>query len=78
MFKIILIFILLMAFVPPFRRFLFWLVVGRQLANQQKKYQNTTEAEKRREGEIRVDKNANSSNDKGKDGGQYIDYEEVK
>jgi hypothetical protein len=78
MFKIILVFILLIAFVPPFRRFLFWLVVGRQLANQQKKYQNTTDTENRREGELKVDKNANSAKNNGKDGGQYIDYEEVK
>jgi hypothetical protein len=78
MFKIILVFILLVAFVPPFRRFLFWLVVGRQLANQQKKYQTPTETESRHEGEIRVDKNSVSSKNKRNDDGQYVDYEEVK
>jgi hypothetical protein len=78
MFKIILIFILLMAFVPPFRKLLFWLLVGRPLANQQKKYQQNSQPENRKEGEVRVEKNANTTKNTGKDGGQYIDYEEVK
>ncbi len=76
MFKIILIFILLVAFVPPFRKFLFWLVIGRQMVNQQKKYESPSET--RKEGEIKVDKTQSNSNKGRNDTGQYIDYEEVK
>jgi hypothetical protein len=78
MLKIIVTVFLIIAFVPAVRRFLFWLIVGRSMVNEQKKYaQNQQQANQRREGDINVDyvpKNTKGSNYKG---GEYIDYEEV-
>lgn len=76
LFNIFLILILLTAFVPPFRRFLFHLLVGRQLMKEKKKYEKARQ-EAQREGKIRVDvdPNAKKSNFRG---GEYVDYEEVK
>jgi len=76
MFKFLIIFILLLAIVPAFRRFLFWLVVGRQMVNEQKKRQSTTQT--RREGDIRVDYVPQDKDNPKFKGGQYVDYEEVK
>ena len=77
MFKFIFLILLLLVFVAPLRRFLFWLVVGRQIVKEQKKYQQPT-APVRPEGEIKVDYKPNR-NDRPKDtDGQYVDYEEVK
>ena len=76
MFKIIIVLFLLVAFVPPFRKFLFWLVIGRQMVNQQKRY--NSQVDNRKEGDVKVDKSQNNSNNNTKEGGQYIDYEEVK
>jgi hypothetical protein len=76
MFKIIFIFLLLLAFVPSLRRFLFWLVVGRQMVKEQKRYQQPQD--NRREGDISVDATPKSRSNKSGDSGQYIDYEEVK
>lgn len=77
MFKFLIIFILLLAAVPAFRRFLFWLVVGRQMVKEQKKRQsNTTKTS--RDGEIRVDYVPQDKNNPKFKGGQYVDYEEVK
>lgn len=71
LFKILFICILLIAFVPPVRRFVFYLLVGRQLVKEQRRQTPP----RRREGETRVDHvpprpNANK-------GGEYVDYEEV-
>lgn len=75
MFKFLLIFVLLIIFVAPLRRFLFWLLVGRQLVNEQKKQAKQTK--KRKEGEITVE--YVPPGDKSRfEGGQYVDYEEVK
>lgn len=72
-FNIFLIFIFLIVFVPPFRRFMFWLLVGRQLVKEQKK---ANRRDTRKEGEIRVERREpDSSRFKG---GDYVDYEEVK
>ncbi|AYQ35018.1 DUF4834 domain-containing protein [Runella sp. SP2] len=76
LFNIILIFIMLVAFVPAFRRFLFWLLVGRQLVKEQRK--NSPAAQQRREGEIRVEKKPSNSGTSRFEGGEYVDYEEVK
>ncbi|MFB9293114.1 DUF4834 domain-containing protein [Persicitalea jodogahamensis] len=77
-FNIFLILSLLIAFVPPFRRFLFHLLVGRQLMKEQRKYQNGGRPPQR-EGSIRVDPTAKKSdNDTRFRGGEYVDYEEVK
>lgn len=78
MFKFLIIFILLLAIVPAFRRFLFWLVVGRQLMNEQKKRQAQTSSNPRPEGEIRVEYMPKDKENPKFKGGQYVDYEEVK
>lgn len=76
MFKIIGVFLLLLAFVPPFRKFMFWLVIGRQVMKQQKAYEKQNQP--RPDGDIRVESNVKSNKDTKDQGGQYIDYEEVK
>ncbi|MEZ4904047.1 MAG: DUF4834 domain-containing protein [Spirosomataceae bacterium] len=74
-FNIVLIFVFLIAFVPSFRRFMFWLLVGRQLVKEQKKANRQT---RRPEGEIKVETpNSQGSQSRFK-GGDYVDYEEVK
>ena len=78
MFKYILIVFLLIAFVPAIRRFLFELLVGNQIAKQQKRYNDFMEKERGKEGEIKVKTPPTSSKNKGFEGGQYVDYEEVK
>ncbi|MEI7586577.1 DUF4834 domain-containing protein [Runella sp.] len=75
LFNILLIFIFLIAFVPSFRRFMFWLLVGRQLVKEQKK---ANQQPKRREGEIRVEPGPSNANQSRFGGGDYVDYEEVK
>ena len=75
LFNIILIFIFFIAFVPPFRRFMFWMLVGRQLVKEQKKAGRQTN---QREGEIRVEQKPNNSDQSRFRGGEYVDYEEVK
>ena len=77
-FNIFLIVVMLIAFVPPFRRFLFHLLVGRQLMKEQRKQQNGGRPPQR-EGSIRVDPNSKKDNgDSRFRGGEYVDYEEVK
>lgn len=76
MFKILLVTFLILAFVPPVRRFLFWLIVGKQMVNEQRKTNRSQHRPVKKEGEINVDYVPKDA--KGKDlGGQYIDYEEV-
>lgn len=75
-FNILLIFFLLITFVPVFRRFIFHLLVGRQLMKEQKRAYR----------QYRKGGNTNSINvdskpdvkQSGFKGGEYIDYEEVK
>ena len=75
-FNIFLIFILLIAFVPVFRRFVFHLLVGRQLVKEQKRqakaYQNNNSSEG-----IKVDTPPKNKKSDFR-GGEYIDYEEIK
>ena len=71
-FNIFLLFGLLIAFVPPFRRFMFWLLVGRQLVKEQKK----TQKKQSKAGEVRVE--SRPDNPSRFKGGDYVDYEEVK
>ncbi|SOE23880.1 hypothetical protein SAMN06298216_4256 [Spirosomataceae bacterium TFI 002] len=79
MLKIIFVIVLVIAFVAPVRRFLFWLIVGKQLTKEQKRYnQQTQKSQTKREGEINVDYVPNSNKKDDFKGGQYIDYEEVK
>ena len=73
-FKYLFIAFLIIAFVPPVRRFVFYLLVGRQLVKEQKQ---TTRAGKQREGDVRVN-NPSSRPDSTIKGGEYVPYEEVK
>ncbi|MFC3809726.1 DUF4834 domain-containing protein [Lacihabitans lacunae] len=77
MFKYIFLILILLIFVAPLRRFLFWLVVGRQIVNEKKKYESYTNSLKP-EGEIKVDHIPNKNKGTSSSGGQYIDFEEVK
>lgn len=65
---------LIIAFVPPVRRFVFYLLVGRQLVKEQKE---TASTGKRREGDVRVN-NPSARPDSTIKGGEYVPYEEVK
>lgn len=81
-FNIIIIFLLLIAFVPFFRRFIFHLLVGRQLVKQQERAfraQQQQERARTKPGGIRVDSTPQDAPNQSKfKGGDYVDYEEVK
>lgn len=81
-FNILLVFLLLIAFVPFFRRFLFHLLVGRQLVKQQEKAYRAQQQQERartKPGGIRVDSAPSNANEASRfKGGDYVDYEEVK
>ena len=79
MFKYILIFFLLVIFVPVFRNFLFNLLVGKQIAKEQKRYNDIMEKQRGKEGDIKVKPTPPQADKKGGyEGGQYVDFEEVK
>ncbi|MFD2519878.1 DUF4834 domain-containing protein [Emticicia soli] len=78
MFKYILIFLLLIVFVPVFRNFLFNLLVGKQIAKEQKRYNDIMEKQRGKEGDIKVKPTQQSDKKGGYEGGQYVDFEEVK
>lgn len=75
LFKYLFIITLIILFVPPVRRFVFYLLVGRQLVKQQKQ-QNGHRG--RREGDVQVDNRQKSDAESRYRGGEYVDYEEVK
>ena len=74
--KYILIITLIIMMVPPVRRFVFQLLVGRQLMKEHKRQ---AQAHRRsREGEVRVKSNSAKDTDSPyRRGGDYVDYEEV-
>lgn len=74
--KYLFIITLVILFVPPVRRFVFYLLVGRQLVKEQKRQGDIRG--NRREGDIRVDTRPNNGNGSRHTGGEYVDYEEVK
>lgn len=76
--NIILILLLLTAFVPPFRRFMFHLLVGRQLIKQQKKAEDAFRKSRTNNNHIRVDRTPQDNSDSRFKGGEYVDYEEIK
>ncbi|QHV94251.1 DUF4834 domain-containing protein [Spirosoma endbachense] len=76
LFKYLFIITLVILFVPPVRRFVFYLLVGRQLVKQQKQQGNGQGG--RREGEIRVEPRPGKDSGSRYTGGEYVDYEEVK
>jgi hypothetical protein len=71
-FKYLFIAFLIIVFVPPVRRFVFYLLVGRQLVKEQKQ---TTR--KQRAGDVRVENPANRPKSSF-NGGDYVNYEEIK
>ncbi|MDF7821332.1 DUF4834 domain-containing protein [Runella sp. MFBS21] len=75
LFNILLVFVFLIAFVPAFRRFMFWLLVGRQLIKEQKKANRQPQ---RREGDVRVERPTSKDDSSRFKGGEYVDYEEIK
>ena len=75
LFKYLFILSLIILFIPPVRRFVFYLLVGRKLVKHQE--QAAKRQTRAREGEIRVDTNAKKGDSRYK-GGEYVDYEEVK
>lgn len=77
LFNIFLIFSLLIAFVPPFRRFIFHLLVGRQLVKEQKRQERARQQHNSRDGGVRVDVKGDVNKPR-YGGGEYVDYEEVK
>ena len=76
--KYIILIFLAIVFVPTIRNFLFNLLVGNQIAKQQKRYNDIIEKDRGKEGDIKVKPTNSTSQSKGFDGGQYVDYEEVK
>ncbi|WP_044198489.1 hypothetical protein [Dyadobacter tibetensis] len=77
LFNIFLIVLLLIAFVPLFRRFLFHLLVGRQLVKEQKK-QYQAYSNKRNHQGVKVDNAPPDGTQSKFKGGEYVDYEEIK
>jgi hypothetical protein len=80
-FNIFLVFLFLIAFVPFFRRFIFHLLVGRQLVKQQERAfraQQQQEKARTKPGGIRVDSTPEDASQSRFRGGDYVDYEEVK
>ena len=63
-------------FVPPVRRFVFYLLVGRQLIKEQKRQDGPSG--NRREGDVRVENRPFRGSESSSKGGEYVDYEEVK
>ena len=77
MFKILFVAFLIIAFVPPVRRFLFWLIVGKQMVKEQKRANDVDHKKGRKNGNVNVDYVPKEEKGKDYDGGKYIDYEEV-
>ncbi|MFC5409995.1 DUF4834 domain-containing protein [Larkinella bovis] len=75
-FKFLFVLLLLIAFVPPVRRFFFWLLVGRQLAKEQRRA-NEHFNRGTREGETRVHSTTPGATESKLKGGEYVNYEEV-
>ncbi|WP_020597050.1 hypothetical protein [Spirosoma panaciterrae] len=73
--KYLFIITLIILFVPPVRRFVFYLLVGRQLVKEQKRQGDVRGS--RREGDVRVENRPKENGSRFK-GGDYVDYEEVK
>ena len=77
LFNILLIFMLLVAFVPFFRRFIFHLLVGRKLVKEQERQYRAQQQRAKQTG-VRVENIPPDNNQSRFKGGEYVDYEEVK
>jgi UPF0716 family protein affecting phage T7 exclusion len=78
MFKYIFIVVLILILIPQVRRWLFWIIVGKQLMKEQKKRQNQYKTTAKKKGDVNVDYVPTDVNKEGFKGGEYVDYEEVK
>lgn len=81
LFNIILIILLLIAFVPFFRNFIFHLLVGRKIVKeQQRQYKAQQQRQKHSaKGGVHVENVPPDFNQSSRfQGGEYVDYEEVK
>ena len=76
-FNVLIIFLLLIAFVPVFRRFMFHLLVGRQLVKEQERQYKAQQKQAKHTG-VRVDNVPPDVNQSRFRGGEYVDYEDVK
>ncbi len=76
LFKYLFLAFLVIAFVPPVRRFVFYLLVGRQLVKEQEK-QSAQTRRKTQGGNVNVDY-VPPKGDSTLKGGEYVDYEEIK
>ena len=77
LFNVLIIFLLLIAFVPLFRRFIFHLLVGRKLVREQER-QYKAQQQRAKQSGVRVDNIPPDINQSRFRGGEYVDYEEVK
>ena len=68
---------LLIAFVPFFRRFVFHLLVGRKLVKEQERQYRAQQQRAKQTG-VRVENIPPDNNQSRFKGGEYVDYEEVK
>ncbi len=75
LFKIVFFLVFVIAFVPPVRRFVFYLLVGRQLVKAQKRA--TQPNRPVRDGETVVQKKSTNTGPSPQQSGEYVDYEEV-
>ena len=78
MLKYIFLTFLIIVFVPQVRRFVFWLLIGRKIINSQKKAEAHFNSQHSKEGEIKVKYNPADARSKRDEGGEYIDYKEIK
>lgn len=75
--NILFVFMLLLAFVPVFRRFIFHLLVGRKLVKEQERQYKAQQQRAKQTG-VRVDNVPPDISNSRFQGGEYVDYEEVK
>jgi UPF0716 family protein affecting phage T7 exclusion len=78
MFKYIFIVAAILILIPPVRRWLFWLVVGRQLVKEQKKQTQQRSKAQKKKGDVNIDYVPSDGNKDDFKGGEYVDFEEVK
>lgn len=77
LFKYLFLAFLIIAFVPPVRRFVFYLLVGRQLIKEQEKQSAQSRRKNSTGGTVNVDSTP-PKGDSTLKGGEYVDYEEIK
>ncbi|MFB0909030.1 MAG: UPF0716 family protein affecting phage T7 exclusion [Spirosomataceae bacterium] len=78
MFKYIFIVIIILILIPQVRRWLFWMIVGKQLMKEQKKRQSQYKSTAKKKDDVNIDYVPGDGKKDGFKGGEYVDYEEVK